>query len=64
MHIDQFFAQTSLETLPLVADGNKYRNPQPDITHTERTHRTKCDVSIKSLPSELREPTEEEAERV
>ena len=45
--------------LPLTADGNGYRDPQPDITERVRdlgTSGPKWDVSIKSLHSELRKP--------
>ena len=50
------------------ADGKKYRDPQPGTDYTESkdpgTLSAKWDVCIKSLPSEIRIPAEEEAERV
>jgi hypothetical protein len=45
--------------LPPAADGNKYRDPQANIMQSVRdlgTLISKWTVSIKSLPSRLREP--------
>ena len=44
---------THHQKLPLVADGDKYRNFQPYITESETQS---MDVSIKSLLSELSVP--------
>ena len=47
------------------ADGNKYRDPQPDNVQRDLgKHSSKWDVSIKAHLSELREPQEEEAGRL
>jgi hypothetical protein len=35
---DQCLAQTSPEKLPPAADGNKYRDPQPDIIQTVKDY--------------------------
>ena len=49
--------QPSSKRLSPVANGNKYRDPQPDITHWDPcSHSSKWNVSIKSLSSEFREP--------
>lgn len=55
---DLCLAQPPSEKLPPVADGKKYRDPQPDHMQRVRdlgTLSSKRDVSIKSLPSELKE---------
>jgi hypothetical protein len=36
----QFLVQPLLEKLPSVADGNKYRDPLPEITQSERIWNT------------------------
>ena len=56
-------AQPSSQKLYPAADGNKYRDPQADITNRVRvfwTLRPKGDVTIKSLPPG--NPEEEETE--
>jgi hypothetical protein len=53
--------------LPFAADRNKYRDPQPDIMQRVKdlgTLSPKWDVIIKSLPSGLRDPSEEKTERM
>ena len=40
--IDKPLAQPSSEKLPPAADGNKYRDPQPDITQREKDLGTLC----------------------
>ena len=55
--IDRCLAQLSTEELPPAAEGNKYRDPQPDTRQRVRdlgTKSPKLCVSIKSLPSGLR----------
>jgi hypothetical protein len=63
----QCLAQPLLEKLPPAADENQYRDPQPqpDIqrVRTFGMPSPKWDVSIKSLPSELKGPWEAELER-
>lgn len=39
------------------SDGNKYTNPQQDITQRETLDHTALNVSIRFLHSELREPS-------
>ena len=50
-----------IRELPPTANGNKYRDPRPDIMQRLRDLGTlwpKWDVSIKSLPSGFRELSE------
>lgn len=57
MVIDGHFAQPSSEKCPPAADGNKYRDPQPDNVQRVRDPgilSSKWNVSIRSLPSGLR----------
>jgi hypothetical protein len=52
--------------LPLAADGNNYRDPQPDIMQRVRDFGIlgpKLDISIKFLPSWIREPWRIEGKR-
>ena len=54
------------QKLPPVADENKYRDPQSDITQNVKVLgilTLKWDVSIKSLPQSSGNPTEEEMEK-
>ncbi|KAL6037132.1 hypothetical protein STEG23_007437 [Scotinomys teguina] len=61
---DQCLIQPSSEKLPLVADGNKYRDPQPDITHRV-AYTALSEMSTSNLfPSSSGNSTEEEGERV
>ena len=56
--IDQRLPQPSSEKLPPVEDGNKYRDPHPDIMLKVSDFGiliTERDVFIKSFPPELRE---------
>ena len=59
-------AQPSSEMLPLAADGNKYRDPHPDIMQRIRDLETlfpKWDVSIKFLPHHSSGNIEEERQK-
>lgn len=54
-----FLTQPPSEKLSLAVDGDKYRDPQPDFMQRLRglgTLSPKCDVTIRSLPSEFSEP--------
>ena len=53
--IAQGLTQTSSEKLLPVADGNKYRDSQLDNVRDLETLSPKWNVSLKFLPSELRE---------
>lgn len=55
----------SSEKPPHAANGNKYRDPQPDILQRVRelVISPKWYVFIKSLPSELRDPKEKEEKK-
>lgn len=56
-----------IRKFPHAADGDKYRDPQPDIIQRARdleTFSSKWDISIKSLFSGSGNPAEEEAKRM
>lgn len=53
--------QAASERLPPAADGNEFRDPQPMQRERESLEHTALSgISIKSLPSELREPCRRE----
>lgn len=45
-------------------DRNKYKDPLPNTTHRENLYRSKWEVSIKSLPTELGNLTVDKTEGV
>jgi hypothetical protein len=56
--IDQYLVQLLSEKLPFEADGNKYRDSEPNISWRVRNFgklNSKWDITIKSFPSGLRE---------
>lgn len=56
LHIDPRLAWFSPEKLPLVAEGNKHRDPQSVITQSERPWKgSEREVSTKSFLSGFRE---------